>query len=68
MGAIQLNFLMTEEECEMAALRKDVENLRKSSDKVRKGTYALINELNKECIDLKIRLEIIEKNICKGIR
>jgi hypothetical protein len=56
---IQLELFRTPEEIE-------VESLRKTLDKVRKGTYARLNELAKENADLKSRLEILEKNICKG--
>lgn len=63
---VQLDFFKTEEECEMDALRYSLEQVRKTTDKVRKGTYARINELTKESIDLKTRLEILERNICRG--
>jgi hypothetical protein len=66
MMALQLEFFKTEEECEMDALRHALEQVRKSSDKVRKGTYAKINELTKEAVDLKNRLEILERGISKG--
>ena len=66
MVAIQLEFFKTETECEMDALRHALEQVRKSSEKVRKGTYAKLNELTKEAVDLKIRLEILEKGISKG--
>lgn len=66
MAQIQLDLFMSPEECEMQHLRHTIEEVRKSSEKVRKGTYARLNELNREYIDLKVRLEIIERNICKG--
>jgi len=65
MVAIQLEFFKTEQECEMDALRHALEQVRKSSEKVRKGTYAKLNELTKEATDLKIRLEILERGISK---
>lgn len=43
-----------------------VKSTKSSLDKVRKGTYARINELVKQVEDLSIRLEIIERNICRG--
>ena len=64
MVAIQLDFFKTEEECELETLRRLCEDVKKSTDKVRKGTYARINEIRKECEDLRIRLEIMERNIC----
>lgn len=42
-----------------------VKTTRSSLDKVRKGTYARINELTKQVEDLSTRLEIIERNICR---
>lgn len=56
--AIQLDLFRSPFECELEALRA-------SHDKVRKGTYAKINALTTEVVDLKIRLEIMERNICK---
>ncbi len=67
MNAIQLDFFKSENECEMDALRRDLEKIRRSSDNVRKGTYAKINEYGKRTIDLELRLEILERHICKGI-
>ena len=58
-AAIQLEMFRSQEEIEL-------ETLRKTLDKVRKGTYARLNELAKENANLKDRLEILEKNICKG--
>jgi len=66
MVPIQLDLFRSKEECELITLRNVIEDVRKSADKVRKGTYARINELNKECGDLRNRLEIIERNICRG--
>ncbi len=67
MVQIQLDMFKTAEECELDALRKCIEETKHSADKVRRGTYARLNELGKECIDLKARLELIERNICKGL-
>lgn len=67
MNCLQLDFFKTEQECEIDALRSSVESVKVSTDKVRRGTYARLNELGRECIDLKSRLEIIERNICKGV-
>jgi len=57
MSSTQLDFFKDEEKYE-------IEILRTTLDKVRKGTYAKINSLNKECVDLKERLQILEKYIC----
>lgn len=68
MYAIQLDFFQTKEEAEIAEIRRLLEQVRQSSDKVRRGTYARLNELAKENLDLKLRLEILERNICKGVK
>lgn len=67
MAIIQLDFFKNAEESEIEALRKEIEAVSASSTKVRKGTYARIGELNKICLDLQNRLEIIERNICRGV-
>jgi len=64
--AIQYDFLKTEEECELEARDRKVQELETCLHKVRRGTYAEINELKKENADLKMRLEFIERYICKG--
>ncbi len=51
---------------EMEVCKIEVEAVRTSLNKVRRGTYASINELKKENYDLKCRLEILERNICYG--
>lgn len=51
---------------ELDFTKAELAAVRKTLDKVRRGTYASINELKKENCDLKSRLEIIERNICKG--
>jgi len=66
MNAIQLDFFKTEEECELDSLRKSIEEIRISSDKVRRGTYARLNVVSKECAELKADLEIIKMHLCKG--
>ncbi len=62
---IQLDFFKTKEESAIDCLVVEFEKVKDSSDRVRKGTYARINALNKECEELKTRLHIIERNICK---
>lgn len=63
---LQLDFLRSLEECERDAIKDDIRKVKESTDKVRKGTYARINLLKQQYIDLAIRLEIIEKHICKN--
>ena len=60
---IQLDFF---EKDEMSLLKAEVEAVKKSGDKVRRGTYARINELEAMVKDLQERMCIIEKNICSN--
>lgn len=66
MQVVQFDFFKSEEESELEALGKRVEAIGVSSNKVRKSLYARNNELEKRCLELETRLEIIEKNICRG--
>ena len=66
MYAIQLDFFKSEQEAELDSIRIRLEQVRQSSERVRKGAYARINELTQASIDLRARLEILERNICKG--
>jgi hypothetical protein len=43
-----------------------VDSACKTLDKVRRGTYASINEARKRIVELESRLEILERNICHG--
>jgi hypothetical protein len=63
--AIQYDFFKTEEESELEALRKRVEEIDASSHKVRKGIYAKHGELYKTIMDIEERLKIIERNLCR---
>lgn len=66
MVQIQLDLFQTEEECEMIQLRKSINEIHKTTEKVRKKLFAE-NGANKKIIEeLRERLEIIERNICKG--
>ena len=62
---IQFNFF-EEKPSEIDLLKIDIKNAVDILHKVRRGTYASINELKKENFDLKSRLEILERNICNG--
>ena len=66
MKAVQLDFFKSDEQYEIDQLRCDVNKIKTSSDNVRKGTYARINEITKEVNELKIRLQILEKFICEN--
>lgn len=65
---IQLDLFKSPEECERDYIRHTLEQIKKTTEKVRRGTYARMNELERESIDLKTRLEILERNICRGER
>ena len=72
MGAIQLDFFLSEEECQMKAMRADIKEIYVSTEKVRKKLFAENTE-TKACVqqliglfmDISERMEIIERNICK---
>lgn len=62
----QLDFWKSEEESRLDTIVKNVESVKQSSDKVRRGLYARHGELYKKYMNLEERLHIIEKNICKN--
>ncbi len=66
MNAIQLDFWTSPEECEIAQLRKEIKAQGESLGKIRRGLYARNGELTKQVFDLTQRLELLERNICKG--
>jgi len=59
----QLSFLQTND---VSALDAKVEKHYARQERLRKGTFARLNELQKHCIELELRLSILERNICKG--
>ncbi|MHB1059980.1 MAG: hypothetical protein ACYC0F_19125 [Rhodanobacter sp.] len=61
---IQLDFFRSSEESELIALRDELRKTKESLDKVRKGTYARLNEQGKKVCDLEVRMNIIERGIC----
>ena len=54
------------EDNEVILLRNEMQKVRESTDKVRKGLFARHNELSKLWVELDHRLNIIERCICKG--
>ena len=64
--SVQLDFFKTDEECEIDSLRLEVRNIGISTTKVRKSLFARNNEIEKLVRELSTRLEIIERNICRG--
>ncbi len=63
---VQYDLFKTKEISEMEALEKRIAVVEKSSDKVRKGTYARIGKQDKIISELESRLEILERFICRG--
>lgn len=68
MSALQLDFFLTEEECEMQQIREQVAALKASQDKVRKALFARHGELIKGVIDLNERVEHIERGLCREVK
>jgi hypothetical protein len=58
MREVQLDMLKSVDECEMDAVKDTL-------DKVRKSTYARMNGITAEVVELKIKLAILERYICK---
>jgi len=61
---IQLDFFQSHDELDL--IRIELKSIKESNDKVRKGMFARHNELAKILLNISERLEIIERNICKG--
>jgi len=51
---------------EVEMLRADVKELRELIHRVRKGQFAKIGDLTKMYLETKERLDILERNICRG--
>jgi hypothetical protein len=63
---MQLDFFESEQETEMKAMREEMARIEASTHKVRKSLFAKHGELAKCYLDLKQRLEIIERGLCNG--
>lgn len=61
---IQLDFLQPLTELEIC--HEQIKQVKVSSDKVRKKLFAENNKLWKEFIEIKDRLDILERHICKS--
>lgn len=62
MGAIQLDFFKTVEESKIDSALKTVDELKQSSEKVRKSTFAKLGELTHKDMDLEKKLEAQQRN------
>ena len=60
---IQLDFF--QEKTETDVLRDQVQDLRKSQDKLRKALFARHGELGKKYIEIHDRMDVIERHICQ---
>ncbi len=58
---IQLDFLQDDE---ITVLQDRMQKVESSCDRVRKSLFAKNGEINKLCIELRERLDILEKYIC----
>ncbi len=63
----QLDLFKDAEESRLDCLEFNIEETRKSLHKVRRGTYARLNELESLVRDVCDRQKIIERNICKNL-
>jgi hypothetical protein len=61
----QLEFFV-DEPSELDQIKCHVKEVRDSSDKVRKSMFARHSELARKYMELNERLQIIERNICRG--
>jgi predicted metallo-beta-lactamase superfamily hydrolase len=61
---IQLDLF--EDKNETDILRDQITIVKESNDKVRKSLFARHGELAKKYIEIHQRLEILERNICRG--
>ena len=50
---------------EFKMLEEELDKVSKSADKVRRGTYANINELRKMIVEMKEDVDIIKRHLCK---
>lgn len=50
---------------ELELVKIEIDRVKESSNKVRKGTYCEINKLKNRVLELEERLAIIERNICR---
>ena len=62
----QLDFFKSEEESEIDSLRDRIDSVKESNDKVRKKLFSENGKLTKRILDLEEKMNIIEKNLCKG--
>lgn len=59
-------YLLEEDNTELSQIRREIEEVDISCNKVRKAMFARHNELAKLYLEIHQRLEVIESYICKG--
>ena len=62
MALLQLDFF---EDTDISLMKAEIKKIAASQDRCRKKQFADIGEIKKQVYDLIVRLEIIERNICK---
>ena len=63
---LQLDFFKTLEESEIERLVRIVDEIKTSTNRVRKKLFAENGSLKMRVLNLEERLEILERNICLG--
>lgn len=63
--AAQLEFFY-QERTELDDIKEEVKDVKQSNDKVRKSLFARHGELTRKYMELHERMQIIERNICRG--
>ncbi len=63
MEYLQLDFFAKDN---MELLRLEFERIKQNNEKTRKSLFARHNYLEREFLELKLRQEIIEKNLCSN--
>jgi len=62
----QYSFFETKEETENRALIDHIKELEASIGRIRRGQFAKLGEHNKRILELENKMDIIERNICRG--
>jgi len=60
---IQLDFFDSED---TELLKKEIQKLKESNDRVRRSLFAKHGELAKNYLELLHRMDVLERNICRG--
>lgn len=63
---VQQDFWKTSKESELEAMKEELERVRKSNDKVRRGMFARHNELAKQYLEMREEFENWKRSVCRG--